>query len=384
MVATGILSYRQKVALLLHTAGPELQEVYYMLVTTNQLKPYSEILKVLDDYFVPQVNIPFVWHVFRQMEQQICMKAATCEETIRDQLIGKCIDQRLRRKFLEKTNATLADLQCIARAHEAVNELMKSMDKVTPQAMQVNSINQLKLHKQRKEQGTNKGMKDAQSPKAQRPGGNSPQRCYNCNRLGHFARDASCPARDKQCDKCGTHGHFSICCRQNQDDQEPHNRKAYNEEERATVQGDGHAFAVEEHQGTGEVTLLVGGDELETCNLIDYGTWNCLKQKDITWKSKKSGRKLFAYGQKKPMEVEGTFVAEIACKASGELCMNEFTVIRGSGRPLLQRSTAEKLKVLRVGSASKIQVCSMMMEGGDRDIRKEFSGILTGVGKLKN
>ena len=44
------------------------------------------------------------------------------DETIRDQLIEKCIDQRLRRKLLEKTNATLADLQRIARAHEAVNE----------------------------------------------------------------------------------------------------------------------------------------------------------------------------------------------------------------------------------------------------------------------
>ena len=83
------------------------------------------------------------------------------------------------------------------------------MDKVTPQAMQVNYINQPKFHKQRKEQHTNKGMKDARNPKAQRPGGNSPQRCYNCNRPGHHARDASCFARDKRCDKCGTRGHFS-------------------------------------------------------------------------------------------------------------------------------------------------------------------------------
>ena len=121
-------------------------------------------------------------------------------------------------------------------------------------------------------------MKDARNPKAQRPGGNSPQRCYNCNRPGHLARDASCLARDKRCDKCGTRGHFSISCRKkgdkdtvprrNQDDQEPHNRKAYNIEERATVQEDGYAFAVEEHQETGEVTLLVGGVELENV-LID-------------------------------------------------------------------------------------------------------------------
>ena len=51
------------------------------------------------------------------------------DETIRDQLIEKCQDQRLKKKFLEKINATLADLQRIARAFEAVNEQMKSMDK---------------------------------------------------------------------------------------------------------------------------------------------------------------------------------------------------------------------------------------------------------------
>ena len=71
LVAKEISSDRQKVALLLHTAWPELQEVYYTLVTTDELKPYREILKVLDDYFVPQIKIPFERHVFRQMEQRI-------------------------------------------------------------------------------------------------------------------------------------------------------------------------------------------------------------------------------------------------------------------------------------------------------------------------
>ena len=67
------------------------------------------------------------------MDQFVCrlqQRAVTCDftdvdKTIRDQLIEKCIDLRLRHKFLEKTNATLADLQRIARAHEAVNEQMK-------------------------------------------------------------------------------------------------------------------------------------------------------------------------------------------------------------------------------------------------------------------
>ena len=53
-------------------------------------------------------------------------------------------------------------------------------------------------------------------------------------------------------------------------------------------------------------------------------------------------------------------------------------------RSLLRKSTAKKLKLLQVGPASKTQVCSMVMEGGDRDIRKQLSYILTVVGKLNN
>lgn len=44
------------------------------------------------------------------------------------------------------------------------------------------------------------------------------------------------------------------------------------------------------------------------------------------------------------MEVIETFIA--ACTDSGEVHMDKFTVIKGTGRPLLGRSTAEKLKVL--------------------------------------
>ena len=86
-------------------------------------------------------------------------------------------------------------------------------------------------------------------------------------------------------------------------------------------------------------------DSGASCNLIDCETWNNMKQKHIRSESKVSDKKLFAYGQKEPMEIVGTFVAEIACEASGEGCVDEFTVIKGTGKPLLGRDTAEKLKV---------------------------------------
>lgn len=62
-----------------------------------------------------------------------------------------------------------------------------------------------------------------------------------------------------------------------------------------------------------------------------------------------SDTKLFAYGQKEPLEVVGTFVAEVVFEVSSVKCVDEFTVVKGAGRPLLRRKTTEELKVLREG-----------------------------------
>ena len=62
--------------------------------------------------------------------------------------------------------------------------------------------------------------------------------------------------------------------------------------------------------------------------------------------SQTTGNKLFAYEQDKPIEVIGTFVSEIECEVNNKKCLGEFTVIKGVGKTLLGRSTAERLNVL--------------------------------------
>jgi len=99
---------------------------YTLAAIEEELKPFEDAIKILDDYFVPKAAVPFERHVFRQKEQQngekidqfVCrlrQNAITCEfkdvdKTIRDQLTEKCQDQKLRRKFLEKRTAILIDL----------------------------------------------------------------------------------------------------------------------------------------------------------------------------------------------------------------------------------------------------------------------------------
>ena len=125
------------------------------------------------------------------------------DETIRDQLIEKCRDGRLRRRFLEKTNTTLKDLKVIARSHEAVDAQMESMRK-SP----VSSRDQVKSVKQQKFQTKGRGRdpkKGGPNIKSRGPGAEQPE-------AGHFARDSCCPAKNKECGKCGARGHFVVCC----------------------------------------------------------------------------------------------------------------------------------------------------------------------------
>ncbi len=74
------------------------------------------------------------------------------------------------------------------------------------------------------------------------------------------------------------------------------------------------------------------------------------------------------------------------CDINGVKCEGEFTVIKGKGKPLLGKETAEQLKVLRVGPEETMKgtVYTVTREGSDSDIRKEFADIFTGVGLLKD
>ena len=57
-------------------------------------------------------------------------------------------------------------------------------------------------------------------------------------------------------------------------------------------------------------SLLI--DPEVSCNLIDYNTWNNMKQNQIECESKVSDKKLFVYKQKELLEVEGTFCGSCA------------------------------------------------------------------------
>ena len=59
----------QRRALLLHSAGEAVQEIFETLTDTGEAKDYEKAVKALNDYFIPKVNSTYQNHLFRSMEQ---------------------------------------------------------------------------------------------------------------------------------------------------------------------------------------------------------------------------------------------------------------------------------------------------------------------------
>ncbi|KXJ07410.1 Interferon-induced protein 44 [Exaiptasia diaphana] len=67
LLAKGVTKDEQKIALLLHNGGLELQEVYYSIVTEDEEMSYCECVEVLDNQFLSKVRVPFERQSFRKM-----------------------------------------------------------------------------------------------------------------------------------------------------------------------------------------------------------------------------------------------------------------------------------------------------------------------------
>ena len=136
----------QRRALLLHCAGPDVQDIFDILPDTGGAKDYQKAEDALTRHFVVQVNIPYERHLFREMVQadgetidqfavRLRRKAQQCdygeqmEAQIRDQIISRCWSDELRRKLLKGQTLTLQNLQDIARNYEAVKRQTKSMSR---------------------------------------------------------------------------------------------------------------------------------------------------------------------------------------------------------------------------------------------------------------
>ena len=159
-------------------------------MTQDESQTKKRSMRLLDAHFLPQVNILFELHQFRQAKQdksetadqfvtrlfqlsENCDFGTSKEEPIRDQLIDKCRSHDLRKKLPGVSDKrTLQKARDIARSMEATESQTRSIESDS-RSGNVNSLEQAYFD----------------SPK--RGGG----RCYRCGLEGNFAKDPECKAR---------------------------------------------------------------------------------------------------------------------------------------------------------------------------------------------
>ena len=374
----------QRRALLLHSAGEAVQEIFETLPDTGEAKDYEKAVKALNDYFIPKVNSTYQNHLFRSMEQENgetvaqfvtrlrhvvkdCDYGDQADNQIRDQVLQRCKSHELRKKLLEKgEHLTLELLLSTAANHERVRSQLENMEG----KKDVNFV---------RDKQEDKGKESAK------------RACYRCGKVGHFGRDPECPAKGKTCHKCGGADHFSPQCK-TKTAKPPKPRREEKTKGRKTKKSvryvrserdeDEYAFTVNSATSPEKIDVTVGGvvvamliDSGASTNVIDKNLWLKLKQDKIKCVSRKSDKKLYAYGSKQPLNVLGTFSAE--ARVEGKEAEAEFVVINGEGAALLGRETAIKLGVLKLGT----QICTVTCS---ETIMSDYKEIFEGVGKLKD
>lgn len=400
-------------ALLLHSAGDDVQDIFETLPNTGTIKEYQKAVDALNNYFTPSQNKIQARHLFKMTtphkdetinEFYIRLKSIskTCDfgntedDQIRDHLVFHCPIVNLQRKFLEEGDKlTLEKVLDLAAEYTQVEHRLAQLSMKTDPTeanAAASDVNMIK-HKSRPRQSKSfkpKGKTQNYQNKGSVRYQKNEQRCYRCNQTSHLSRDPNCPARNAKCGKCNFTGHYDICCRtKRQQVRYVETRNNESPAEEATDQPD-YAFAVtNKQQNSGKVDLIVGGvhlpkvlvDSGSTNNIIDSKTWEQLKKSNVKCSSSKKvelGKDLFAYGQNDPLTKIGTFTTQVGCNWNNEKCEAEFTVIKENGNPILGKPTAEALKILFVGPFNSISAVSTT------NFVDEFQGAFNGVGKMKD
>ncbi|CAG2236573.1 unnamed protein product [Mytilus edulis] len=373
----GVVEAQQKKALLLHSAGMEVQDVYYTLVERDPGEHetvYEVAVEILNNHFTPQVNNSFQRNQFRAMEQKpqetidqfitrLRQKAIYCnfgnvDEAICDQVIDKCSSKRLRRKLLERHNVTLQQLRETAQAMEAAEK----------QATTYAS----------KKQNQNKSEFKQIS-------------CYACGFSGHYKTDPKCPAKGKKCRLCQNEGHFEKCCKSKKKISKNHYSRKTNvrhvesaddtcSEPDYENEDDDYAFTVHGNQGkVSKFTVNVGGidvpvviDSGATVNIIDRTLWEHLKKNKIKCESKTSSKNLYAYGSNKPYTIAGSFNTNVCVN---DRCVSaDFFVIEEDGQALLGHKTSIELGVLKIETNVNTVTDNVVKTNYTSKFPKVFSG----------
>lgn len=377
LIAKEITGDERCMSTLMVLAGPAVQRVYsHKKLEIDAAREgdweveseYLEAMEILDEIFMKKTNESFQRALFRQLVQEpdetiLAFVArlreqaescnfpdqATLENALKDQIMEKGKSHKLRLTMWKK-DRDFNDMMEQAQLLENAEAYEKDFKGKRPLA-EVNDITEKPDDKRGKwmKQGAERGTA-----------------CWSCNRSGHRKSDPECPAKNKQCLKCGKRGHFSVCCPENRGKFKKSyatpsysNSRFKNNKVRAIESEDEDELPTEHvlsfEDGKGDVKCMVGGVEVKM--LVDSGTkrnllpkkdWETMKTKGVSTLEEIKGTDVIlkAYGQEKPIPIYGRFKAKLVL--NGITSEAWFYIVEKGSASLLGKQSGEKHEVLKI------------------------------------
>jgi transposase InsO family protein len=397
-----ITADKRKTALLLHYAGPDVDDIYDTLPTaTGSNEDYRAVVEKLNQYFSPQTNVAFEVFNFRQAKQKpdesldsyhtrLRHLSQTCEfsdpaKEIKDHIISTCTSNSLRRRAL-RDNLDLPNLLKTGRAIEISERQARQVEQ-----QEFSNVNSLRdgIPQHPNKEATGRPRSRFENPRLRNFRDAEPSRgketCRNCG--GTYPHIRVCPARGKDCKSCGKVGHFARVCRTNPPSSQ-HVQNVTHTPPQPPPDSDSepdYVFTIANLSGqptTPKCYVNIAGhsvpvmiDSGASVNILDDVTYNKITHnKGI--RLQKTNHKIYSYGSSRPLPIKGTIITNIS--TDSKHLSGPFHVVGGNSGNLLSCTTACQLDLLKITINNNTYHSPSTTE-----YPPEFECLFSGIGKLR-
>ena len=376
IIASGIIDPKRKRALLLYQAGPRIREIFKQIPDTGNDDDYEKAKDKLREHFEPQKNRRYEVYRFRKATQEsqetldqfhtrLRSLAETCEFAdvefeIEQQIIIGGTSSKIRKNALRDPNYDLKAMLLEGRRDEQSTFQAKEIEGKEEHFAEANKL-----------KSTSKQKK-----------------CHQCG--GPFPHDKVCPAKGKDCLKCGKKNHFANKCRSKGNRQQVQQNKGrkpilhpLDHDTPSQHSDEDYLYGIHhEHTKSPQINVKVCGHSFKmvvdtgaTINVIDQETF--AKMGNVKLQSTQT--KAFAYDCTKPVQFSGKFNAAIETKK--RFTVATLYVVKGSNNSgnLMSLSTAKDLGLI------SLHINQVKTKDGSIDnILQKHSKVFDGLGKLKD
>ena len=400
MEEMNITDKQQKKALMLHFAGPEVDEIFDMLEDPYTETDYKGAVEKLSQFFAPRTNVAYEVYNFRQARQnqgesldsyhvRLRQLAKTCDfadidKEIKEHIILSCTSSTLRRRALQE-EYSLDKLLKDGRSFEISESQARHLEGRDQAIISVPGRN--RSYQARRNYSSREDKTPTQFTKKNfhtyKQSKEPNHTCRNCG--GHFPHKQVCPAKDKNCKACRKRGHFARVCRTNPLKSKHVNAVAQSpDENKLNVDGTEeyeYVYTVNKSPNCPPTSSVeIEGQRINmmidsgaSVNLIDESTYMKLSPHEKR-RLQRSERRIYSYGSSVPLQILGTFMTWI--KTSDISIVAKLHVVKGNFGNLLSFATAKQLNLLQV-SINAVNVSY------PRFLQEEYKCLFGGIGKVK-